>query len=118
MPLKPEQSTQLLFNAGAGCHGSIWHCHVGNFYLSSSQFAIGSPSQNQPVAPRPTEAKWPRNRLYSANVTMPVKAIVTVLCDLRTRYASKLFNLELLRGQNLLRPAWLQKAGRIDPGFV
>ena len=21
------------------------HCHVGNFYLSSSQFAVGSPSQ-------------------------------------------------------------------------
>jgi transposase len=58
------------------------HSHVGNFYLSSSQFAVGRPSQNQPVAPRPTEPKWPRNRLYSANVTMPSKLITT----LRIRY--------------------------------
>ena len=56
--------------------------HVGNFYLSSSQFAVGSPSQNQPVAPRPTEPKWPRNRLYSANVTMPAHPLP---CEIQDR---------------------------------
>ena len=44
--------------------------------------------------------------------------IVTVLCDLGTRYASKLFNPEFLRGQNLPTPAWLGKASKIDPGYV
>jgi cysteine synthase A len=43
---------------------------------------------------------------------------VTVLCDLVTRYASKLFNPEFLRGQNLPTPAWLGKASKIDPSYV
>ena len=34
------------------------------------------------------------------------------------RYASKLFNPEFLRSQNLPTPAWLEKSVRIDPGFV
>jgi len=35
------------------------------------------------------------------------KTIVTVLCDSGTRYQSKLFNPEFLRGKNLPVPAWL-----------
>ncbi|WP_018265392.1 cysteine synthase A [Methylosinus sp. LW4] len=48
----------------------------------------------------------------------PGHTIVTILADLGTRYASKLYNLEFLRGQNLPTPAWLERAGKIDPGFV
>lgn len=48
----------------------------------------------------------------------PGHTIVTVLCDLGTRYASKLYNPKFLRGQNLPTPAWLEKASKIDPGFV
>ena len=48
----------------------------------------------------------------------PGHTIVTILADLGTRYASKLYNLEFLRGLNLPTPAWLEKTGKIDPGFV
>ena len=48
----------------------------------------------------------------------PGHTIVTVLCDLGTRYASKLFNPEFLRGQKLPTPAWLASKSKIDPGFV
>jgi cysteine synthase A len=48
----------------------------------------------------------------------PGHTIVTILADLGTRYASKLFNLEFLRSQNLPTPAWLERTSRIDPGFV
>ncbi|MBG0811613.1 cysteine synthase A [Methylosinus sp. H3A] len=48
----------------------------------------------------------------------PGHTIVTILADLGTRYASKLYNLEFLRGQNLPTPRWLESTGKIDPGFV
>ena len=48
----------------------------------------------------------------------PGHTIVTILCDGGARYASKLFNPEVLRSQNLPTPAWLEKSVRIDPGFV
>ena len=48
----------------------------------------------------------------------PGHTIVTILCDGGARYASKLFNPEFLRSQNLPTPAWLEKSVRIDPGFV
>jgi cysteine synthase A len=38
----------------------------------------------------------------------PGKVIVTVLCDLGTRYQSKLFNPEFLRSKNLPVPEWLE----------
>lgn len=37
----------------------------------------------------------------------PGHTIVTILCDYGTRYQSKLFNPEFLRGKNLPVPAWL-----------
>ncbi|WP_036287209.1 cysteine synthase A [Methylosinus sp. PW1] len=48
----------------------------------------------------------------------PGHTIVTILADLGTRYASKLYNLYFLRGQDLPTPAWLERTGTIDPGFV
>lgn len=48
----------------------------------------------------------------------PGHTIVTILCDGGARYASKLFNPEFLRSQNLPTPAWLEKMVLIDPGFV
>ncbi len=48
----------------------------------------------------------------------PGHTIVTILCDSGTRYASKLFNIDFLRSQNLPTPAWLEKTSKIDPGFV
>ena len=39
----------------------------------------------------------------------PGHTIVTVLCDYGTRYQSKLFNPEFLRGQKLPVPAWLDR---------
>jgi len=48
----------------------------------------------------------------------PGHTIVTILADLGTRYASKLYNLDFLRGQNLPTPRWLERTGKIDPGFV
>jgi cysteine synthase A len=41
----------------------------------------------------------------------PGKTIVTVLCDYGTRYQSKLFNPDFLRGKGLPVPGWLAKAG-------
>lgn len=38
----------------------------------------------------------------------PNHVIVTILCDLGTRYQSKMFNPEFLRERNLPIPAWLQ----------
>ena len=43
----------------------------------------------------------------------PGHIIVTVLCDLGTRYQSKLFNAEFLRAKNLPLPAWLNETGRV-----
>ena len=48
----------------------------------------------------------------------PSHTIVTILCDGGARYASKLFNPEFLRSQNLPTPKWLENSARIDPGFV
>ncbi len=48
----------------------------------------------------------------------PGHTIVTVLCDLGVRYASKLFNPEFLRGLNLPTPPWMEPGEKIDPGFV
>jgi cysteine synthase A len=48
----------------------------------------------------------------------PGHTIVTILADLGTRYASKLYNLEFLRGAKLPTPRWLERTGKIDPGFV
>lgn len=48
----------------------------------------------------------------------PGKTIVTILADGGARYASKLFNPEFLRSQNLPTPPWLERTGKIDPGFV
>ena len=39
----------------------------------------------------------------------PGHTIVTILADYGTRYQSKLFNPEFLRGKNLPVPAWLEK---------
>ncbi len=48
----------------------------------------------------------------------PGHTIVTVLCDGGARYASKLFNVDFLRGLNLPTPKWLEQQVGIDPGFV
>ncbi|MBM6593276.1 cysteine synthase A [Microvirga pudoricolor] len=48
----------------------------------------------------------------------PGHTIVTVLCDYGTRYQSKLFNPDFLRSKGLPVPAWIERAGRIDPGLV
>jgi cysteine synthase A len=48
----------------------------------------------------------------------PGHTIVTLLCDLGVRYASKLFNPEFLRGLNLPTPPWMEGGEKIGPGFV
>lgn len=48
----------------------------------------------------------------------PGRTIVTVLCDYGTRYQSKLFNPEFLRGKGLPVPAWLEAQSDIAPPFV
>jgi len=49
----------------------------------------------------------------------PGKTIVTMLCDSGTRYQSKLFNPEFLRGKGLPAPAWLEeKALGVPDVFV
>ena len=48
----------------------------------------------------------------------PGHTIVTILCDGGARYASKLFNVQFLRGLGLPAPKWLEKHVAIDPGFV
>lgn len=45
----------------------------------------------------------------------PGKTIVTILCDYGTRYQSKLFNPQFLRGKNLPVPAWLDRDPRDIP---
>jgi len=46
----------------------------------------------------------------------PGKTIVTILCDPGTRYASKLWNPEFLRGKHLPVPPWLEKPRERDIG--
>ena len=47
----------------------------------------------------------------------PGHTIVTVLCDYGTRYQSKLFNPDFLRGKNLPVPGWIGKAVEITAPF-
>jgi cysteine synthase A len=48
----------------------------------------------------------------------PGHTIVTILCDGGARYASKLFNIEFLRSQNLPTPSWLGAKTPIPPAFL
>jgi len=43
----------------------------------------------------------------------PGHTIVTILCDYGTRYASKLFNPDFLRGKGLPVPEWLEQAPQV-----
>ncbi len=45
----------------------------------------------------------------------PGHVIVTVLCDYGTRYQSKLFNPEFLKGKGLPVPEWLDREPRALP---
>lgn len=45
----------------------------------------------------------------------PGHTIVTILCDYGTRYQSKLFNPEFLRGRGLPVPSWMEGDARILP---
>jgi len=45
----------------------------------------------------------------------PGHTVVTILCDYGTRYQSKLFNPEFLRGKGLPVPTWLDRAPRALP---
>jgi cysteine synthase A len=47
----------------------------------------------------------------------PGHTIVTVLCDYGTRYQSKLFNPEFLRGKGLPVPEWMEAKPEIDVPF-
>ncbi|MBE7183729.1 MAG: cysteine synthase A [Methylobacterium mesophilicum] len=47
----------------------------------------------------------------------PGHTIVTILCDYGTRYQSKLFNPEFLRGKSLPVPAWMEAEPRFDIPF-
>ena len=48
----------------------------------------------------------------------PGHTIVTVLCDLGTRYQSKLFNPEFLRSKDLPVPEWLEASADVDVPLV
>ena len=48
----------------------------------------------------------------------PGHTIVTVLCDVGTRYQSKLFNPEFLRSKNLPVPDWIERKVDIEIPFV
>jgi cysteine synthase A len=47
----------------------------------------------------------------------PGHTIVTILCDFGTRYQSKLFNPEFLRGKNLPVPEWMARKSEIPVPF-
>ncbi|MEO3384989.1 cysteine synthase A [Mesorhizobium sp. CAU 1741] len=47
----------------------------------------------------------------------PGHTIVTILCDYGTRYQSKLFNPQFLRGKDLPVPGWMESEARIDVPF-
>lgn len=47
----------------------------------------------------------------------PGRTIVTILCDYGTRYQSKLFNPEFLRGKGLPVPGWLENPRTFDVPF-
>lgn len=42
----------------------------------------------------------------------PGHTIVTILCDLGTRYQSKIFNVEFLKSKGLPYPEWLDAANQ------
>jgi cysteine synthase A len=44
----------------------------------------------------------------------PGHTIVTILADFGTRYQSKLFNPEFLRGKNLPVPGWMEEKSDIS----
>ncbi|MHA1559789.1 MAG: cysteine synthase A [Alphaproteobacteria bacterium] len=48
----------------------------------------------------------------------PGHTIVTILCDYGTRYQSKLFNPDFLRGKGLPVPPWLESQKHIDPPLL
>jgi len=48
----------------------------------------------------------------------PGHTIVTMLCDLGGRYASRLYNPEFLRSKNLPVPAWLERPATIEAPLV
>jgi cysteine synthase A len=48
----------------------------------------------------------------------PGHTIVTILCDYGTRYQSKLFDPDFLRGKNLPVPEWLEAAPRLSAPLV
>ena len=47
----------------------------------------------------------------------PGHTIVTILCDYGTRYQSKLFNPQFLRGKNLPVPGWMEREPSISVPF-
>ncbi|RUX79957.1 cysteine synthase A, partial [Mesorhizobium sp. M2A.F.Ca.ET.040.01.1.1] len=47
----------------------------------------------------------------------PGHTIVTILADYGTRYQSKLFNPEFLRGKNLPVPGWMEERADISVPF-
>jgi len=49
-----------------------------SFTCQWSQFAADRPLRNQGLAPVPIGPKRPRNRLYSANVTMPTGIVASL----------------------------------------
>lgn len=48
----------------------------------------------------------------------PGRTIVTILADYGTRYQSRLFNPEFLRGKGLPVPEWLEREPTVEPDFV
>ncbi len=52
--------------------------------------------------------------IHMAKELGPGHTIVTVLCDYGTRYQSKLFNPDFLRGKNLPVPDWLETKSKIS----
>lgn len=48
----------------------------------------------------------------------PGHTVVTILCDLGTRYQSKLFNPEFLRSKHLPVPEWLEANADVDVPLV
>ena len=48
----------------------------------------------------------------------PGHTIVTILCDYGTRYQSKLFNPDFLRGKNLPVPGWLEREAQVPNVLV
>ncbi len=48
----------------------------------------------------------------------PGHTVVTVLCDVGSRYQSKLFNPDFLRAKKLPVPAWLERKAAVVPPFV